>query len=57
VHALIMEPLGVATGHPQESGHGLFGNLDKPGCGPDATAFIEMADDILRFSLWELGIE
>jgi hypothetical protein len=56
MHALSMELLGVATGPPQESGYGFFGNLSKPSRGPDTTAFTQMADDLLRFGLWELGI-
>jgi hypothetical protein len=56
MHALSMALLGVATGPPQESGYGFFGNLSKPSRGPDTTAFIQMADDLLRFGLWELGI-
>jgi hypothetical protein len=56
VHVLLVEPLGMATSHPQQAAHGLFSHLHEPGCSPDTTAFIQMVDDILRFGLWELGI-
>ena len=34
-----------------------FGHMHEPGCGPDATAFIQMTDDVCSFGLWKLGVE
>jgi len=52
-----MTPLGMPTGHPQQTGDGFFRDLYESCRGPDATAFIQMVDDVLRGGLWELGIE
>jgi len=57
VHVLIVESLGMTTGYPQQTGDGVFRDLHETGRGPNTTAFIEMADDLLRFGLWELGVE
>ena len=54
---LIVEPLGMPTWRPQQTGDGLFGDLHEPGRGPDTTAFPQMVDDILRSGFGELGIE
>jgi hypothetical protein len=54
---LIMEPLRMTTGHAQQTGDGLFRDLHETGRGPDTTALIQMADDIRRCGLWQLGIE
>jgi hypothetical protein len=31
--------------------------MHEPGCGPDATAFMQMTDDVCSFGLWKLGVE
>jgi hypothetical protein len=54
---LVVEPLGMPTRHPQQAGHSFFGHVHKTGRGPHATAFTQMADDILHGGLVELGIE
>ena len=54
---LIVEPLGMPTSHPQQTGDSFFRHLHETGRGSDTTAFIQMVDDILRFGLWELGVE
>jgi hypothetical protein len=53
---LVVKAEGMTPSHPQQSRHGLFGDLHEPSCGSDPTAFIEMAADILRCSLGELGV-
>jgi len=57
VYVLIVEPLRMATSHPQQASHSLFGHFDETSCTPHTTAFIQMIYDILRCGLWELGIE
>jgi hypothetical protein len=57
VYVPIVEPLGMPASHPQQTGDGLFGNFHETGRSPHATAFTQMADDILGFGLRELGIE
>jgi hypothetical protein len=54
---LIVEPLGMPTGHPQQTSDGFFGDLHEAGRRPDTTAFIEMIDDLFRCGLGQLGIE
>src|SRR5262249_34925516 len=54
---LIVEPFSRPTRYAHQPCHRLFGHLHEPGCGPHATAFTEMADDILGFRLRELGVE
>ena len=54
---LIVESRGMPPSHPQQAGHGLLGHFHEPRRGPDATAFPQMADDILGFGLRELGME
>jgi hypothetical protein len=57
VHVLLMKPLGMPTGHPQQTGDSFFRDLHEPCRGPDATAFIQMVDDVLSGGFWKLGIE
>jgi len=57
VHMLLVEPLGMPTSHPQQTSDGFLRDLHETGRGPDATALIQMADDILRRGLWKLGVE
>jgi hypothetical protein len=57
VELLLMEAFSMASGRPKESGHGLFGHLGQTGGSPHATAFIEMVDDLLGFTLRELRVE
>jgi hypothetical protein len=52
-----MEPLGMSAGHPQQTRDGFFRDLHEAGCGPDTTTFIQMADDLFRCGLRELGVE
>jgi len=57
MHVLIVEPLGMPSSHPQETGARFLRDLHEPGCGPDTTAFIQMVDNSFRFGLWEFGVE
>lgn len=54
---LIVEPLGMATSHPQQASYGLFSYFYETSRAPHTTAFIQMINDILRGGLGELGIE
>jgi hypothetical protein len=53
---LVMDAHRMTPSSPQQSRHCFFGDLHEPRCGSDTTAFIEMADDILRSGLGELGV-
>src|SRR4029453_15156774 len=55
-YVLVVEPLGMPTSDAHQAGHGLFGNMHKTGCGPDATAFPEMVDHCLGFGLRKLRV-
>jgi hypothetical protein len=57
MHVLVVEPLGMPTSDAYQAGHGLFGNMHKTGCCPDATAFTEMIDHSLGFGLRKLRVE
>ena len=52
-----MAPLGMATSHPQQARHGLFGNLHEPARRPDATALTKMVDHLLGFGLRQLRVK
>lgn len=52
-----MEPLSVASGHPEQARHSVFGNVDEPGGGPYPTSFIQMIDDGFRLFLRDFGVE
>ena len=52
-----MHPLGVASGHPEESCHGVFGNFAQAGCGTHPAPFPQMVNDILSLGLRDLGVE
>jgi hypothetical protein len=57
VPILLVAPLRVAARLLQQAGHGVFGDLHETGRGPDATAFIQMADAIRGGGLRELRME
>jgi hypothetical protein len=52
-----MEPLGVASGRPQQARHGIFRDVDQAGGGAHPTSFAEMVDDGRRLFLRDLRIE
>jgi hypothetical protein len=52
-----MEPLGVASGRPKQSRHGIFGNVDQAGSSAHPASFAEMIDDGRRLFLRDLRIE
>ena len=54
---LIVEPLGMMPSHPQETGDRFFPDVFEAGRGTDATAFTQMADNILSVGLRELGFK
>ena len=41
-------PLGMTFSHPQQTGDRFLRDFHEPGRGPDATAVIQMVDDVLR---------
>ena len=47
----------MASGHPEQARHGVFGNVDEPGGGPYPTSFIQMIDDGFRLFLRDFGVE
>jgi hypothetical protein len=52
-----MEPRGVASGHPKQARHRIFGDVDEAGGGAHPAAFAEMVDDGRRLFLPDLRIE
>jgi hypothetical protein len=57
VDMLVVKAGGMTSRHPSQAGHGLFGNFHETRRRSDTTAFIEMANDVLRGGLGELGVE
>jgi hypothetical protein len=57
VDLLVMEVRRMASSDPQQTRHGLFGDLHEPRRGSDTTAFPQMVDDIFRGGFGKLGIE
>jgi len=54
---LIGPPLGVTARHTQQPCPRSFGDLGQARCGADATAFIQMVDDIFGFFFCYFGGE
>ena len=54
---LIVAPLGMSTGHPQEAGNRLCARLHETGGCPDATACIEMVDPLRSVGLRPLRVQ
>lgn len=52
-----MDPLSVPAGHPEQTRHRIFGDVDEASGGTHSTAFPEMVDDRRRLFLWKLRIE
>jgi hypothetical protein len=52
-----MEPLGVASGPPEQARDGVFGDVNEASRGPHPASFIQMVDHGLRMVLWNLGVE
>lgn len=44
-----MKTLGMATAGFEQASHTFFGDFGEASSGSDATAFIEMIDDVDRF--------
>jgi hypothetical protein len=52
-----MEALGVASGHPEESCHRVFGGFAQAGSGTPPAPFPQMLNDVLSLCLRDLGVE
>jgi hypothetical protein len=52
-----MEPLGVASSHPEQARDGVFGNMDETSGCPYPTSFVQMVDDGFRLFFRDPGVE
>ena len=52
-----MEPLGVASSHPEQAGDRVFGDVDQASSRPHPAPFAQMIDDGCRPFLRDLRIE
>ena len=52
-----MEPLGVASSHPEQTRDSVFGDVDETSGCPYSASFVQMVDDGFRLFLRDLGVE
>jgi hypothetical protein len=52
-----MQPLGVASGHPEEACHGVLGDFAQAGGGTHPAPFAQMINDGFRIGLRDLRVE
>ena len=57
MHPLRLEPLGVASGRPQQGRYGIFGDVDMAGGGAHHSSFAQMVAAGRRLFLRNLRIE
>jgi len=56
-HALVMQPLGVAAGHPEKACDRVFGDCAQACRGPHPAPFVHMINDSLGVFLRDLRIK
>jgi hypothetical protein len=56
-YSAVMEPLGMATRHPEQSRDCVFGDVDQTGRGAHPASVAQMVDDRRRLFLRDLRVE